>query len=418
MEDTQKMMQRLHTVLQNSMTAASADKKMDSLVVLQFPGLPVDASEFGEDGVPDSLRTMLDTGVNMQAVYQPAGSRLFSLFGQILYNTEVPSGKELSREEKTRLKIAETYLANNQREYQRYYNQYLEIQAAFQAAKNRGERTALQIRMKQINQEWDAHGKQKYNDYSNVVRELHTSSPAAYFRSVLDDYEMYMDADMNLTPSTWYLTQDKLSWTSMEFAADSSEHSASGRTESTNKTIEAFYQSPDVWSTIAGWFGIRRGVTVTTEMNEIVQKANDAFSSSGMRMTWKMMPVFVERPWLDLNVLAVKGAKMAGIAPGAFSSGELSVNNRGTFPGYITAFIVAKDIEMTMTVSSELSEALSRNSSSISCGMLAGGKGTSISVVESREDKKKDTADLTISSGLGKQIIGYIIRPFPRFPSA
>lgn len=418
MDDTQKMLQRLHTMLQNSMTAASADKKVDSLVALQFPGLPVDASEYGENDVPDSLRTMLDTGVNMQAVYQPTGSRLFSLFGQILNNTEVPSGRELSKEEKTRLKIAETYLTNNQREYQRYYNQYLEIQAAFQEEKNRGKRTALQIRMKQINQEWEAHGKQKYNAYSNVVRELHTSSPAAYFRSVLDGYEIYMDADMDLSPSKWYLTQDELSWTSMEFVADSSEHSDSSRTESASKTIEEFYRSPDVWSTIAGWFGIRRGVTVTKEINEIVQKANDAFSSSGMRMTWKMLPVFVERPWLDLNVLAVKGAKMAGIAPGAFSSGELSTNNRGTFPGYITAFIVAKNIEMTMTVSRTLSEALNRNSSYISCGLLAGGKGTSVSVVESRVDKKKDTADITISAGSGKQIIGYIIRPFPRFPSA
>lgn len=417
-DHTQEIIQRLHTILQNSLVGLPTDKKSDCLVAMQFPGLPVDPAGYEEDGLSDSLRNILDTGVHIQTAYQPTGSSLFGLFGQILGNTELPAGRELSSKERQRLKVAETYLSKNNTVYQKYYDKYLTIQEALLCAKSRKEYNAAQMQMKRLEQEWTAHGRQKYEEYSKIIRELHTSSPASYFAAVKENYELFPDARLDLSTAGWYLKEDGLSWTSMELTADVSKSSASSQTTSTNEKLEEFYKSPGIWSTIAGWFGAKKGDTVTKEIREVLQKANEAFSSSNMRMTWEMIAVSVQRPWLDLNVLAVKDAKMAGVAPGAYSTGALSADNKGTFPGYITAFIVAKDIEMTMTLSSDLAESLKKNRDTITCGPVANGGGNSINIVERSDNKDKNTSDVTISTGPGKQIIGYIIQPFPCFPSA
>lgn len=417
MDYTQAVLQQLHTQLQNSMIALPADKKADCLAALQFPGLPIDPSEYGENGLSESLQNLLDTGVNMQAAYQPVGSSLFRFFGDILQNAQLPPGKDLTQEEKTQLRIAETYISKNCETYQKYYDKYLEAQQTLASAKGSVARRSAQAAMKKISQEWSAHGRQKYEEHSNVIRELHTSSPASYFISARDNYELYPYADLLLTPAGWH-SSENLSWTSMELEADAAASSAHSETTSTSKKIQEFYRSPGIWSTICGWFGVRKGVTVTKDIQEVIQKANTEFSSSHMKMSWEMMPVSVQRPWLDLNVLAVKGAKMSGIPRGGYSTGELSANNKGTFPGYITAFIVAKNAEMTMTLSKELSESLKKNSSSITCGPLSGAKETNVNIVENSDNSKKDTSDVTISTGSGKQIIGYIVRPFPCFPTA
>ncbi len=418
MNDTQEIIQRLHTQMQNTMTAMPADAKTDCLAALQFPGVSIDPSEYDETGLSDSLIQLLDSGVHIQAAFQPADSSLYRMYGQILDNTKLPASQDLSTEEQQRLKIAQKYIRNNSAEYQKYYDRYLDIQTELMAAKSRTARTAAQMKMKRLTQEWSAHGRQKYEEYSNIIRELHISSPASYFTSARENYELYTNADVLLAPAHWYDGNPELSWTSMSLSADSSESSASSQTSSSSRVLEKFYQTPGIWSEIAGWFGIRKGKTVTTELNELVQKANTAFSSSNMNMTWKMMPVTVRRPWLDLNVLALKDAKISGTAPGAYSTGELSPDNRGTIPGYITSFIVAKDIQMTMTLSKDIAESLKENSSSITCGLLSNGKTNSINIAKTHEDRQKGTSDVTISADSGVQLIGYIIRPFPRFPSA
>ena len=65
------------------------------------------------------------------------------------------------------------------------------------------------------------------------------------------------------------------------------------------------------------------------------------------KISVKVCPVKINRPWLDLAALKIKPYTIPGFDPGSWSTGELNCNNQGLFPMLSTQMIVAKDITVT-----------------------------------------------------------------------
>jgi len=66
-----------------------------------------------------------------------------------------------------------------------------------------------------------------------------------------------------------------------------------------------------------------------------------------IKISLKVCPVRINRPWLNLSTLTIKPFTIPGFDPGTWSTGELNFNNKGIFPMLSTQLIVAKDITIT-----------------------------------------------------------------------
>ena len=75
---------------------------------------------------------------------------------------------------------------------------------------------------------------------------------------------------------------------------------------------------------------------------------------SDVKISLKVRTVEIKRPWLDLSILKNRNFTIDGQGPGSWSTGELSAENKGSFPLLSTHMIVAKDI--TVTASTEMEQ--------------------------------------------------------------
>lgn len=416
----QQMIQNMHTLIQNSMIAVPKGSNPESIAALEFPGIPVVPEDYDDSGQSDSLRSLLDTGAALDIVHSVKDTHLFALYGQILTNTELPPGRELTADEKSKLNVARWYIKHNAATYSKYSLMLMEAQGVLADAKTSAERQNARMAIKRIELKWNANGKQEYEDCANTIRELRRSSPAAYFEAAKQTYdEFFSDDCVSILPTSWYSVEDDtLSWMEVECKQNSQSGSTSSQTTSTDKMLKEYYQKTDFWSRVKGWFGVKSVEEVSKSVQETVEKTNREFSSCDLSMKWEMMRVSVQRPWLDLGVLAVNGLRLAGVSPGAYSSGKLSWKNQGLLPGYITSFIVARNISMDMHVSEDMADALADNSHSLTCGPFHLGENCTVERVQDGSSESKDNIHLRIKIDGGVQIIGYIITPFPPFPTA
>ena len=416
----QQMMQDMHTLIQNAMIATPKGSKPQSIAALEFPGTPVVPEDYDDRGLSEPLVSLLDTGAALDIVHSAKGTHLFALYGQILENAELPPGRELTSDEQIKLNKAQLYIKQNAKTYAKYNARLMEAKGKLARAKDSDERHTAQQTIREIEIEWDGHGRTDYEGYVKTIRRLQRSSPASYFIAAKQTYDEYFADDcVRILPAVWYSTEDEqLSWMEMECAQNSQSSSTASRTTSTDKVLKEYYQKTDFWSKVKGWFGIKSTQEVSTSVQQTVEKTNREFSSCGLSMKWEMMRVSVQRPWLDLGVLAVDGLKLAGVSPGAYSSGQLSWENRGLLPGYITGFIVARNISMDMHVSKDMADVLEDNSHSITCGPFHLGKNCTVEKVQNDSSESRDNIHLRIKVNGGAQMIGYIITPFPRFPTA
>ena len=74
---------------------------------------------------------------------------------------------------------------------------------------------------------------------------------------------------------------------------------------------------------------------------------------SDVKISLKVRTVQISRPWLDTSILKNRNFTIDGEPPGSWSTGELSADNKGSFPLLSTQMIVARDIIVTASTETE-----------------------------------------------------------------
>ena len=94
-------------------------------------------------------------------------------------------------------------------------------------------------------------------------------------------------------------------------------------------------------------------------------------NSRGIKLTFKVRSVDINRPWLDPAALKIQKWVVPGLAPGAWSTGVLDKNNKGSFPLLTTQLIVAKDIKVTADkFSQEITDSLTKFDAKVGVGII------------------------------------------------
>ena len=102
-----------------------------------------------------------------------------------------------------------------------------------------------------------------------------------------------------------------------------------------------------------------------------IEKSISADAGRNMKISFNVRSVQINRPWLDLSTLKIENYTISGYGPGAWSTGELSSSNQGSFPLLSTQVIVAKDIKVTADkFNREVSDAMKSFDTSAKVGVL------------------------------------------------
>lgn len=119
--------------------------------------------------------------------------------------------------------------------------------------------------------------------------------------------------------------------------------------------FEASYSALFVSASVKG------GFSSNNEKSSLTEKGK------GLKISFKVRKVTIQRPWLDPIVLCYPTLGMKGMEAGAWSSGDLNKSNKGQFPLLPTAMVVAKDVEISWeTVDKTFEKTLKETSSNAS----------------------------------------------------
>ena len=93
--------------------------------------------------------------------------------------------------------------------------------------------------------------------------------------------------------------------------------------------------------------------------------------SRGIKISFKVRSVQINRRWLDPSALKIQKWVVPGLAPGAWSTGILDKSNTGSFPLLSTQMIVAKDIKVTADkFSQEITDSLKKFDAKVGVGII------------------------------------------------
>ena len=101
------------------------------------------------------------------------------------------------------------------------------------------------------------------------------------------------------------------------------------------------------------------------------EKRIETGDSRGVKISFKVRSVEINRPWLDPSALKVEKWRLPGLSPGAWSTGVLDSSNKGSFPLLTTQMIVAKDITVTAAkFSREVTDSLTKFDATVDVGVI------------------------------------------------
>ena len=147
-------------------------------------------------------------------------------------------------------------------------------------------------------------------------------------------------------------------------------------------------------------------------MGGSITKYQSLNKQSDVKISFKIRAVQITRPWLDLSVL---NYTVSSERTGSWSTGELSADNKGTFPLLSTQMIVARDI--TVTASTEMEQGAINDAYS-----LVSNDYTLIAIVNNLllqfavgGDSYRIINNTSIELK-GTQVIGYVCTVVPKYP--
>ena len=101
------------------------------------------------------------------------------------------------------------------------------------------------------------------------------------------------------------------------------------------------------------------------------EKKIDTGSSRGIKISFKVRSVQINRPWLDTGALKIEHYVVPGVGPGDWSTGVLDSSNKGSFPLLTTQMIVVGDVTVTAEKwSKEVTDALTKFDAKAGVGVI------------------------------------------------
>jgi uncharacterized membrane protein YgcG len=160
-----------------------------------------------------------------------------------------------------------------------------------------------------------------------------------------------------------------------------------------------------------------------------------AAAGTNVRISMEVARVDILRPWLDISMTDKQPLAMSGVLPGGWSTGYVGVANNGTFPLYTTAFIVARNINITadswtgdpMVLLAQEPKTAQDNTDrpgTVTVGAaqtMTGPLSVQGNYWKFMHDVSIDASYSAIPSGVriaGAQIVGWLCRPTAFFPNA
>jgi hypothetical protein len=92
---------------------------------------------------------------------------------------------------------------------------------------------------------------------------------------------------------------------------------------------------------MASWRGAAGSVSRSTSSVDIESSTTD------IEIKFKLGRIEIRRPWLNPSILTLDGWSVPGRVKDSYSNGKNDESNQGIFPLLPTAFLIARDIEIT-----------------------------------------------------------------------
>jgi hypothetical protein len=374
--DQEKMMQAIYDKISDILTMAPsmgmagrpAIEPENTFVTLAFPGLPVDVSQFdnawspsnpdGEMSKVENFAWFVDQIPKMQAIYATSELSVDKLYGQIVQAKVVPEEPDPATEQVRQ--EAEDFLFTDGRVPSPIHQNYLEKQNSYATAlmnymdkymdhdfsKPRDQRKwallgpALQV---PVDQAWDAFrtAAGEVEEKLAILRQVRGSNVPKIFSQAAKQYDKTTTASLIDGGSKWH----------QGFAIPGNWFAESAVNNFTHIKLksESYYRSErskfSSWSgnTGLGWglWSFSGGSSGQSESHDIHRETEE------LEVAFKLGRVTIHRPWLDASLFHLPRWSVGGVEPGGYSTGKIGPNNDGMFALLPTAFMVARDIEIS-----------------------------------------------------------------------
>ena len=461
-EEMNNLIQGIFDNIFNSVTQAEPGGRpvmqaSTTMLSLMKPGLAINSEDFRNPWTPGNNGGSQDAAVNtarlvdvapkMSSIYTDSGNLISQVYKQVLDGVSIPAQppnpaleKQLSDADAVMFRNVtvvdpETGQNSNKRVESQLYRDYLDNQAAYNAARvayvgayleaqktASGQNTwplvasSLQIPVRTAYDRWRAAGADKIEQAvaiintstQNALQKAWDQAKKQYegYGAVLDDPGTGLSAPIvrsTLLPSDWHSSGRTTGWTNFDSASSS----------------VATSQSSD-YKSGGGRAGFSLGLfSIGGGGGHTSTSQHASAETKNLRVAFKYSLVTIRRPWMTFNLFSTKGWSVGNL----FSKGEVSLGSKASqngaaMPLLPTSFVVAKDIVISASWSqSDWDLITSKTSGGGGFAIGPFSIGGSYSHSKSKQTFKSDTANGRITVP-GVQIIGVIGQVVPFAPPA
>lgn len=395
-------------------------------VTMAVPGTTVNSADF-DPNTPagrENLYAYMDRLPAVDKRYVDSAKRCSDLYGQILSAATPDDDPEAAAAKEKAYQDALSFLTDDVVDaYEDYEDEYYDARDELFSLMNdpdasEGDRKKAQRASDRAWKHWTTKGlKQKVEEAFNVCSAYLLCTPKSFFAQAGKTFEECKDPTTGLrpvvcTPSIWATDPSKLSWANVTVTHNSSVSKVSDYTKQVDESFSADFKM-GLWSASA-----------SGGYHDRVHKLNASSTVDNLGMSFDIARVDLRRDWFMGSLLTYPGTKIPGYDRGALCSGSLETAASCTFPFLPTSFVVARNINLYNTFTSE-EEALFEESTSWSLDAKVGygpfsiSSNTSVSTDLSEDEKKQFGDAIKVSVGEGMQIIGFVNTILtPAFPAA
>lgn len=276
-------------------------------ISMMFPGITLPSHEWNQ-GDKAGFYVFMDAVPRISHIYQDSGCRVSSEYAKIL-QADLPKAPPLSDEDRKSLAQALLYMKENRKEYGALQFRLQEAELNY-------------YRMKKLkNRELEA-------EYRNQAKELRWQN-----KDFIRAYEVHRNIVLKLNKENQYTIQYRM-------AKDVFDNSA---LEDGIYELLTFPQITGGTKDLQ-WSGMKIDLEQQVQMN---LPGHEAGGRRTVSISFDFCRVKVLRPWLYLDLLSCREARLRRHGKYNISSGTLKGPNSGTMPLIVTDLFIARNVSIT-----------------------------------------------------------------------
>jgi hypothetical protein len=458
--DDKKMVQTLYDYVYDALTVGPsiaggpnirASGRDRTYLTMQLPGTPVDASQFANEWTPsnpdgttvatENFARFIDVLPNLSPLHSASGQSLESLYGnEVVRANVIPPPVDPAKQEAfskamallfvdgtdfddegkpITVKVESPLLRNYKNKMSAYdaaVTSYMTAFLSYDLSKPADQRAwaILSPRLQTpVTQAWNDLQAAQPGRVETALATVGQDQASSLAKRFADARALFDQTKLGslLQPGTSY------HW-AQAFPANWFASSAAQNFAQVTLSSDKYYSSSSSsFSSWGGSAGVNFGLfSIGGGAGGSSSRRNVSTDTSSIRMAFRMARVELRRPWLDPSLLSLGGWSVQGRQRGAYSNGKSDASNRGMFPLFPTAFVVARDIQISATWGHTDLETISKNvhgggGFSIGPFRVSGGGGSSSSSI--RVNSAFDGKTITIP---GLQVIAWVNQAVPLSP--